>query len=164
MASSIIPLGSDHAPALHTLVRKRADLDGELHVQECRVRELQQAIAHVDAVLLMLKPDIQISQIAPRRPRPLHSAGPGEITGIVVDCLRDSEEPLTSRALAQAVIEKRELDSADAQLEITMAKRVRACLRPLRLAGRVRAVPMAEGPQGWLLASRSNGHSFPEAS
>ncbi|URI15831.1 MULTISPECIES: hypothetical protein [Brevundimonas] len=163
MASSIIPLGSDHAPALHTLVRKRAELDGELHQQEGRVRELQQAIAHVDAVLLMLKPDIQIGQIAPRRPQPTHVAGPGEITGIVVDCLRDAVEPLTSRALAQAVIEKRDLDGADTKLETTMAKRVRACLRPLRLAGRVRAVPMAQGPQGWILASRSNSHSVPRA-
>ena len=163
MASSIIPIGSDHAPALHTLVRKRAELDGELRRQEAGVRELQQAIAHVDAVLVMLKPDIQISQIAPRRPQPLHAAGPGQITGIVVDCLRDTVEPLTSRALAQAVIEKRDLDGADVKLEITMAKRVRACLRPLRLAGRVRPVPMAEGPQGWILASRSNSHSFHRA-
>lgn len=156
MASSIIPLGSDHAPALHTLVRKRAELDAELRRQEGRVRELHQAIAHVDAVLLMLKPDIQINEIAPRRPRPPHAAASGEITGIVVDCLRDSDEPLTSRALAQAVIEKRDLDGTDGKLEVTMAKRVRACLRPLRLAGRVSAVPMTEGPQGWVLASRGN--------
>lgn len=164
MASLIIPIGSDHAPALHTLVRKRAELDGELLRQEGRVRELQQAIAHVDAVLLMLKPDIQVSQIAPRRPQPLHAAGPGEITGIVVDCLRDSEEPLTSRALAQAVIEKRDLDGSDSKLEVTMAKRVSACLRPMRLAGRVRAVPIGDGPQGWVLASRSSSPSAAKAS
>ena len=164
MASSIIPIGSDHAPALHTLVRKRAELDGELRRQESRVRELHQAIAHVDAVLLMLKPDIQISEIAPRRPRPPHSAAPGEITGIVVDCLRDSDEPLTSRALAQVVIEKRDLDRSDVKLEVTMARRVRACLRPLRLAGRVSAVPMADGPQGWVLASRNTSNSLLKAS
>lgn len=164
MANSIIPIGSDHAPALHTLVRKRAELDGELHRQECRVRELHQAIAHVDAVLLILKPDIQISEIAPRRPRPPHAARPGEITGIVVDCLRDTEEPLTSRALAQAVIEKRDLDGSDSKLEVTMAKRVRACLRPLRLAGRVTPVPMAEGSQGWVLASRRDSQSLLKAS
>jgi hypothetical protein len=40
------------------------------------------------------------------------------------------------------------------KLEITMARRVRACLRPLRLAGRVRAVPIGAGPQGWVLATR----------
>lgn len=154
MASAIIPIGTEHAPALHTLIRKRAELDGELEEQHLRLRELQQAIVHLDAVLLLLKPDIDISEIAPKRLRPPHAAAHGEITGMVVDCLRDADEPMTSRALAQAVIEKRDLDGADAKLEVTMARRVRACLRPMRLAGRVRAVQMATGPQGWVLASR----------
>lgn len=143
------------------MVRKRAELDGELEQQQRRVRDLQQAIDHVDAVLLLLKPDIKIDEIAPRRPRPPHPAASGEITGIVVDCLREAEEPLTSRELARAVIERRDLDTADVKLEITMARRVRACLRPLRLAGRVRAVPTEEGPQGWVLAVTSKSHAPP---
>ncbi len=154
MASSIIPCGSDHSVALHTLVRKRSELDGELEHHQGLVRDLQKTIQNLDAVLILLKPDIDISEIAAKRVRPIHAAAPGEITGIVVDCLREAEGPLTSRALAQAVVEKRDLDPADAKLEVTMAKRVRASLRPLRLAGRVRAVPTASGPQGWVLSNK----------
>ncbi|MBN9479520.1 MULTISPECIES: hypothetical protein [Brevundimonas] len=154
MASSIIPIGTECSAALHALVRKRAELDGELEQHQGRIRELQKAIQNLDAVLVLIKPDIDISQIAAKRVRPPHSAAPGEIKGIVVDCLREAEGPLTSRALARAVVESRELDLADAKLEVTMARRVRACLRPLRLAGRVRAVPMPAGPQGWVLATK----------
>lgn len=155
MANSIIPIGADHGPALHTLVRKRAEFDGELQLQQDKVRDLQRAIANIDAVLVLLKPDIKIDEIAPRRARPRYAAAPGEITGIVVDCLREADGPLTSRALAAAVIEARDLDPTDVKLEIMMAKRVRACLRPLRLAGRVRAISMTEGPQGWVLTTKS---------
>jgi hypothetical protein len=154
MASSIIPIGTEHAPALHTLIRKRAELDGELEQQHLRLRELQQAIAHLDAVLLLLKPDIDITEIAPKRPRVPHAAAHGEVTGIVVDCLREADAPMTSRDLARAIMERRDLDIGDVKLEVTMARRVRACLRPLRLAGRVRAVPAEEGPQGWVLVAK----------
>ena len=154
MASSIIPFGSEHSVALHTLVRKRAELDGELEQHQRLIRDLQKAIQNLDAVLVLLKPDIDIGEIAPKRARPTHAAAPGEITGIVVDCLREADGPLTSRALARAVVEGRDLDPTDMKLEITMARRVRACLRPLRLAGRVRAVPMVSGPQGWVLATK----------
>jgi hypothetical protein len=154
MANSIIPLGTEHSVALHTLVRRRAQLDGDLERQQEKLRELHQAIKHLDAVLVLLKPDIDLGKIAPKRARPPHVAAPGEITGIVIDCLREADGPLTSRALAQAVVERRDLDPEDMKLEITMARRVRACLRPLRLAGRVRAVPIGAGPQGWVLATR----------
>lgn len=154
MANSIIPFGTEHSVALHTLVRKRSELDGELEQYQGQIRDLQKAIQNLDAVLMLLKPDIDISEIAPKRAGPRHAAAPGEITGIVVDCLREAEGPLTSRALARAVVETRDLDVADVKLEVTMARRVRACLRPLRLAGRVRAVPMALGPQGWVLAAK----------
>ena len=159
MASSIIPFGTEHSVALHTLVRKRAELDGELEQHQGLIRDLQKAIQNLDAVLVLLKPDIDIGEIAPKRARPTHAAAPGEITGIVVDCLREAEGPLTSRALAQAVVERRDLDPADKKLEITMAKRVRACLRPLRLAGRVRAVPIAGEPQGWVLVTKQAKHA-----
>lgn len=154
MASSIIPFGTEHSVALHTLVRKRAELDGELEQHQGLVRDLQKTIQNLDAVLVLLKPDIDIGEIAPKRARPVHAAAPGEITGIVVDCLREADGPVTSRELARAVVEVRELDPEDRTLEVTMARRVRACLRSLRLAGRVRAVPMASGPQGWVLATK----------
>jgi len=154
MANSIIPFGTEHSVALHALIRRRAELDGDLERQQGKLRELHQAIQHLDAVLVLLKPDIDLSKIAPKRGRPLHAAAPGEITGIVVDYLREADGPVTSRALARAVVERRDLDLADMKLEVTMAKRVRACLRPLRLAGRVRAVPIEAGQQGWVLVTR----------
>jgi hypothetical protein len=110
MANSIIPLGTEHSVALHTLVRRRAQLDGDLERQQEKLRELHQAIKHLDAVLVLLKPDIDLGKIAPKRARPPHVAAPGEITGIVIDCLREADGPLTSRALAQAVVERRDLD------------------------------------------------------
>jgi hypothetical protein len=79
MANSIIPLGTEHSVALHTLVRRRAQLDGDLERQQEKLRELHQAIKHLDAVLVLLKPDIDLGKIAPKRARPPHVAAPGEM-------------------------------------------------------------------------------------
>lgn len=151
MSSNIIPEGSDYAAVLHGLVRKRAELAGNLERQQARVRDLQRAIAHVDAVLFLLNPDVRIERIRPKRPTPPHAAGYGEVTNVVIDCLRGADAPLSSRVLAQSVIEARDLETTDSALEALMAKRVRACLRVHRVAGRVRAIPMIDGPQGWVL-------------
>jgi hypothetical protein len=151
MASTIVPRGADHAAVLHGLVRKRAELAGGLEKQQAQVRQLQNAVAHIDAVLMLFNPDLRVDQIRPKRTAPPHAAGYGEITNVVIDCLREADVPLSSRALAQSVIDARGLDERDAALEVLMAKRVRACLRVHRVAGRVRAVPMVDAPQGWVL-------------
>lgn len=151
MSSNIIPEGSEYAAVLHGLVRKRAEFAGNLERQQAQVRDLQRAIAHVDAVLMLLNPDVRIERIRPKHTAPLHAAGYGEITSVVIDCLREADAPLSSRALAQSVIEARELEKDDPALEVLMAKRVRACLRVHRVAGRVRAITMIDAPQGWVL-------------
>jgi len=151
MASTIVPRGADHATVLHGLVRKRAELAGELEKQQAQVRHLQSAVAHIDAVLMLFNPDVRIDQIRPKRTVPRHAAAYGEITSVVIDCLREADMPLSSRALAQSVIDARGLDYSDAALEVLMARRVRACLRVHRVVGRVRAIPMLDAPQGWVL-------------
>ncbi len=151
MASNIVPQGADYAAALHTLVRKRASLSGELEREQARVKELQHAIAHVDAVLILLNPGVRIERIRPKRSQPPHTAAHGELTGVVMNCLHEADAPLSSRVLARSVIEARGLDEEDRALEVLMAKRVRACLRLHRVAGRVRCVPLEDAPQGWVL-------------
>ncbi len=151
MASSIVPLGAEHATALHALVRKRADITGELERREAQVRELQHAIAHVDAVLTLLNPEVGIEKIRPTRKAPPHAAAYGQVTRVIIDCLREADTPLSSRILAHSVLEARELDEEDRALALVMAKRVRACLRTHRVAGRVRALPIQDAPQVWVL-------------
>ena len=151
MTSNVIPLGAEQPVVLHALVRKRAELAGQVEEGRAELRRLLAAIEHIDSTIRLFNLDVDIDGIKPkRRPAP-YAAGYGEVTKVVLDSLREADEPLTSRELAMRVTAERGLNADDEELLNTMAKRVRACLRAHRVQGRVRAVPLPDGPQGWEL-------------
>ena len=147
MASGIIPPGSEHAAVLHALVRRRAEIGAEIERCRARLRDLQGSAEHVEATIRLFNSDVRVEAIRPKRAAPTHGGAYGEITQAMMETLHDADYPLTSRELAAAVVSRRGLDGSDRELELVMAKRVRACLRPHRLKGRVRSVDIGEGPQ-----------------
>ena len=159
MPNAIVPRGAEHAPILHGLVRKRAEVAGQIERCRAELRDLQASAAHIDATIRLFNPDVRIEAIKPKRELAPHAALHGEVTRAVIDALRAADVPLTSRELAAEVIDARDLDGADRALEVTMAKRVRACLRLHRLKGRVFAVDLGDGPQGWvLIGGKASAH------
>lgn len=151
MASKIVPPEAEHAAVLHGLVRKRAEVAGLIEHRKAELRDLQDKLSHVDATIHLFNPDVRIDFIRPKRDRPAHAALHGELIAAVFDALRSADVPLTSRDIAAAVVSARGLDEDDRALEMTMARRVRACLRLHRLKGQVSTIEMGDGPQGWLV-------------
>ena len=68
----------------------------------------------------------------------------------MLDTLRQSNKPLTTRDLAQHVMAERELNTSDKRLVQLVGKRVGACLRHQRGKGTMRSKP---GPGQHLLWS-----------
>ena len=57
----------DGSHAIAALVRKRADLAGQMEAAEKRLRTLQASLVHVDATIRLFDADYPIAEIAPKR-------------------------------------------------------------------------------------------------
>jgi hypothetical protein len=151
MANEIIPEGAEQAHALHALVRKRAEWAGRVDRCQSELRAMLRELAHIDGTIGLFNRDVNVGAIKPKRSAPPYAAAYGELSRIIVDALRESDAPLTSPELTQRVLRERGLDAADHELTLTMARRVRACLRHHRVAGTVRSMLLEDGLRGWEL-------------
>ncbi len=138
-------------PVLSGLVRKRAELAGELEALHARIPALVAALNSVDATIRLFSPDLPLEEIAPKRARPRHAARPGQISRVVTSALREAGQPLTTHDLTLRVMEARQLNAADRNLFLTMQKRVLASLRNLRIGETVRSDREAGSNLRWRL-------------
>ena len=119
------------------LIKKRAELAGQIEAAQTTLRMLVIDLDNLDATIRLFKPDIDLEEIRPKPLPPRHHAFKGEVTRIVLDTLRQSDKPMTSQELAQHVMAERGLNTADKRLVRLIGKRVGACLRHWRNKGAV---------------------------
>ena len=118
------------------LVRKRAELAGDIENTQKRLKEMIVALENLDRTLLMFDPDYKIESIKPKAFRPPEDwSKRGEMTRLILGILRQAAEPLTSRDIAVQLIIERALDQNDEKLARLMTKRVGVALRGLRDRG-----------------------------
>lgn len=139
---------------LHALVRKRAELAGRIEHNQLELRRLIGELDHIDATIRIFDPAIDIGQIRSKPVPPRHAAFKGEVTRLVLNMLRESSSPVTSRQIAERLMLERGLDPEDRELSVVMVKRVCACLRKHRLAGTITTAPVDGRFQGWIVAGR----------
>ena len=123
------------------LLQKRATLAGQIEHTQTTLRQLIIDLDNLDATLRLFEPDIDLEVIRPKPFPPRNSAVRGELSRIVLSCLRQSSTPLTTQDIAQHVMAERGLNTADTKLVKLIAKRVGACLRHQRDKGFVRSEP-----------------------
>jgi len=129
------------------LVKKRAELAGEIDHLQVSLRQRIIDLDNLDATLRLFAPDIDLEDIKPRPLPAKHAGFRGEVSRIILTALRKAGRPMTAQELAQHVMVDRGLNTADKRLLQTMTKRAGACLRNHRAAGVVRS---EEGPSGLL--------------
>ncbi len=96
-----------YTPAVDALKRLHAELGGKIKDNRREAKRLADDMKHVEAVLKMLRPDFNLASIAPRRRN--KQASPykrGEVFRAVLDVLRESDRPLTSREISEALLHK----------------------------------------------------------
>ncbi len=129
---------------LHGLVKRRAELAGEIERTHQHLRKIVADIEALDATILQFDPTYQIEAIKPRAFRPPKDwAKRGEMTRIALSILRQASEPLTTRDIALQLLIERALDSSDVRLLRLMTKRVGLALRYQRDK---RVVKSEQGP------------------
>jgi hypothetical protein len=102
--------------AVAALVRKRAELAGEIEARLAEIDRLQGDLVHLDATIRIMCPDAEPELIKPKRPsrKGCDWFGRGELGRLVLDALRSASEPLGSMAIARAVMEYKGMVAADA--------------------------------------------------
>lgn len=122
------------------LVKRRAELAGEIEATRDHLRSLIAALEHLDATIHQFDPTYQVEAIRPRAFRPPKDwAKRGEMTRLVLDILRQAAEPMTSRDIAFELMTRRALDREDRKLLALMSKRIGMALRLQRDKGLVRS-------------------------
>lgn len=147
MPHDVIPFDAEQPNVLHALVRKRAEIAGEIEHNQLRLRHLIAELDHIDAAIRIFNPSIDIGAVRSKPVPPRHAAFKGEVTRIAFNLLREAKEPMTSRDIAVHMMKERCLNPDG--LSVVMVKRVCAFLRNQKAKGYVRNAPIAGSLQGW---------------
>ena len=139
--------------AIPALVRKRADLAGEIEASETRLRALRASLAHIDATIRLFDGDYPIADIAPKKPR---SAQPlvferGDLARSILGILRTAQEPLTVAQIAAGVRQQLGLPD-DMSAREFLESRVDKAIRRQGEKGLVEKVQFGPRAVGWRVA------------
>ena len=122
------------------LVKRRANIAGEIERTHDQLRQLLADLEHIDATILQFDPSHQVEAIKPKAFRPPKDwANRGQMSRIILSILRQAAEPLTTRDIALELLVSRALDKDDQRLLRLMTKRVGVALRMQRDKGAVRS-------------------------
>ena len=111
------------------LVKRRAELAGEMRAIENRLTQIATDLSHLDAVIRQFDPDYDLTSIRPKRLREPDKAGRGEMARFVLGVLREASEPMPTSTITRLLIEARGQDVADVKRAQQIGKRVAMALR-----------------------------------
>lgn len=122
------------------LVKRRAEIAGEIEASHERLRKMVNDLESLDATIRQFAPDYAVEAIRPKAFRPPKDwSHRGEMCKQVLTILRLSTEPMSSRDVALEMLVTRALDQSDRRLMRLMTKRVGVALRTQRENGVVRS-------------------------
>ena len=122
---------------LSGLLRKRAEMAGQAEALRAQLQGQLSALDHVDAVIRILRPDIDLEDLPERPVAPALSGTRGDLQRFLIDQLRKANRPLDTFELAEAVMLERGLDPADLAVRKLLRHRTGYALAKLRNKGKV---------------------------
>jgi hypothetical protein len=122
---------------LSGLLRKRAELASQAEAMRAQLGGQLSALDHIDAVIRILEPDIDLEDLPARPTPPALSGARGDLQRFLIDQLRRSNHPLSTFDLAEAVMRERGLDREDRITVKLMRHRTGYALAKLRKKGTV---------------------------
>ena len=111
------------------LSSKRAQIAGQLVVLKKQVTQMQEDLVHLDASIRLFAPDVDPSQIKPRRTNKINRYFvKGEAQKLTLTALREAAKPMNSRELTDILLASKGLAPTNA-LIARIQKNVIAVLR-----------------------------------
>lgn len=124
------------------LVKRRAQLTGDIQRTHDALRKMVADLESLDATIRQFDPSHNVEAIRPKAFRPPKDwANRGEMSRIILSILRMASEPMTTRDIAVELLVTRALDQSDLRLLRLMTKRVGVALRGQKDGGTVRVLP-----------------------
>ncbi len=136
------------------LVEKRAELAGEVEHYQQELQRLAAELGHLDATIRLFDPDYNLGAVrSKKRGQRTQWFAPGECQRLVLETLRDATEPLSGRALAEALVARKGL-AGEHDVVVPVNKTAMAVLR--RLLGKevVCRSALPNGTWVWTLSGR----------
>jgi hypothetical protein len=138
-----------NAFVLSGLVKRRAELAGDIERTHDALRKMVLDLENIDATIVQFDPDFKVETIQPKAFRPPKDwSNRGQMSRIILSILRQASEPLTTRDIALQLLVERALDKSDLRLLRLMTKRVGVALRGQREGGVVKS---DQGPGQYML-------------
>lgn len=124
------------------LKERRIKLATEIESLQATVRQRVIDLDHVEAVLRQFDPDIQISDLGPRKAPQVLSDIHGDTGRVILDTLRMATVPLATSKICETIMKARGLDTDDKALCRLMMKRTVANLKHWSVKrGLIRSMP-----------------------
>src|SRR4051812_24569854 len=102
---------------LNGLVKRRAQLAGDIENTHEVLRKMVLDLESLDATIVQFDPDYRVETIKPKAFRPPKDwSNRGQMSRIILSILRQATEPLTSRDIALELLVERALDKNDKRL------------------------------------------------
>jgi len=128
---------SGYELTLAGLLRKRAEMCGQVEAMQAHLGALIADLSHIDATIRVFRPDIDLADL-PEKLAPAPFTGfRGEIQRFLLDELRKANHPLSTFDLAERIMAKRGLDPTDRVVFKLISRRTGYGLAKLRKRGRV---------------------------
>src|SRR3954452_21276150 len=92
--------------SLLAIIRKRADIAGEVEALSARCHQLRVNLVHLDAAIRIMDPDAEPELIRPRKPsrRGCDWFGRQELLRLALEGVRKAERPLSTVEIARGVM------------------------------------------------------------
>jgi hypothetical protein len=134
------------------LVAKRAELAGRIVACRRELARLETEVGHLDGAIKLFAPDYKLERIRPKATgRGQRLFRQGECQRLVLESLRDAAQPLSAARLAEALAQRKGLESTPALIE-QLRKRALGAVRRLTGKGVIVAAGTAAGGARWHVA------------
>jgi hypothetical protein len=130
---------------LQTLVEKRGQIAVVIEALQRQLKDTVGQLDSIEATIRVFQPDIDLFKFGPRPVPPPHAAFKGEVSRILLQSLRASKYPLSTRRLTEIVMQERGLPLEDIRLRRTMQQRVGAALNNWKRRKKVLLSSRGEG-------------------
>lgn len=106
--------GMDEMQVIDGLREKRSELAEVMKTLEQQLAGHLASLAHLDATMRLFDPTFGAEEVCPRRPRSRSAwFRPGECLRLIYDVLRDAPAPVTTRELAERMMQTQRLVVTD---------------------------------------------------
>jgi hypothetical protein len=108
---------------------KRSELAGIVMSLEQQLVQRRASLTHLDATMRLFDPELRPEEIRPRKQRSCNAwFRPGECLRLIYDVLRDAPEPVTTRDLANRIVEVKSIAITDDRQRALIQKTILASL------------------------------------